>query len=79
MPIPLVEFPCGSESMRRTRFSAAARDAAMFTAVVVLPTPPFWFAMAITLPMEPPEDVKPDYFTIVIGISKEKTEKRLSE
>jgi hypothetical protein len=24
-----------------------ARDAARFTAVVVLPTPPFWFAIAI--------------------------------
>src|SRR5258705_8917965 len=33
--------------MRRVRCSAAARLAARFTAVVVLPTPPFWFAIAI--------------------------------
>jgi ABC-type dipeptide/oligopeptide/nickel transport system permease component len=28
-----------------------ASDAARFTAVVVLPTPPFWFAMVITFPI----------------------------
>src|SRR5690242_20808720 len=37
--------------MRRTRKSLAAKDAARLMAVVVLPTPPFWFAIAITLPM----------------------------
>jgi hypothetical protein len=26
----------------------AVKDAARFTAVVVLPTPPFWFAIAMT-------------------------------
>ena len=31
--------------MRSVRRSAAASEAARFTAVVVLPTPPFWFAM----------------------------------
>ena len=31
--------------MRRVRRSAAASEAARLTAVVVLPTPPFWFAM----------------------------------
>ncbi len=31
----------------KTFFSATARDAAKLTAVVVLPTPPFWFAIAI--------------------------------
>ena len=30
---------------------AAASEAARFTAVVVFPTPPFWFATAMTLPM----------------------------
>src|ERR1700691_5247002 len=34
--------------MSRTRRRVAASDAARFTAVVVLPTPPFWFAMAMT-------------------------------
>src|SRR5262245_26773071 len=37
--------------MRRVRMSAAARDAPRLITVVVLPTPPFWFAIAITLPM----------------------------
>ena len=48
IPTPLVEFPCGSESMRRTRSSDAARAAARLMAVVVLPTPPFWLAMEMT-------------------------------
>src|SRR5512133_3275154 len=47
--MPLVAFPCGSPSTSNTRCSAAARLAARFTAVVVLPTPPFWFAMAMIL------------------------------
>ncbi len=33
----------------RTRKPASASAAPRFTAVVVLPTPPFWFAMASTL------------------------------
>src|SRR5947208_366660 len=48
MPTPLVELPCGSASMSSVLRSAAASEAARFTAVVVLPTPPFWFAIAIT-------------------------------
>src|SRR3984885_6586990 len=36
----------GSRSMRRTRCWSAARQAARLTEVVVLPTPPFWFATA---------------------------------
>lgn len=47
-PIPLVAFPWGSPSMSKVRRSATARLAARFTAVVVLPTPPFWLAMAMT-------------------------------
>lgn len=49
IPTPLVAFACGSPSMRRVRCSAAARLAARFTAVVVLPTPPFWLATAMIL------------------------------
>ena len=41
MPKPLVAFPCGSMSTSRTRRLARATAAARFTAVVVLPTPPF--------------------------------------
>ena len=33
------------------RISAAARDAARLMAVVVLPTPPFWFEMAMIRPI----------------------------
>ena len=42
---PMPAFPCGSTSTRSVRRSAAASEAARLTAVVVLPTPPFWFAM----------------------------------
>src|SRR6202030_1250638 len=47
MPTPVLALPCGSRSNSSTFFSAAARAVARFTAVVVLPTPPFWLAMAI--------------------------------
>src|ERR1700694_3853499 len=47
-PLPMVALPCGSRSISSTRRRVAARDAARLTAVVVLPTPPFWFAMAMT-------------------------------
>ena len=47
-PTPLVALPCGSPSMSSVRRSATARLAARLTAVVVLPTPPFWFAIAMT-------------------------------
>ena len=50
MPIPLVAFACGSASTRSVVRSAAARHAARFTAVVVLPTPPFWFVIVMILP-----------------------------
>jgi hypothetical protein len=42
-----VEFAWESQSMRRVGCSAAARQAAKFTAVVVFPTPPFWLATAM--------------------------------
>src|ERR1700730_17610132 len=38
-----------SQSTRRVGCSEAARQAAKLTAVVVLPTPPFWFAQAMIL------------------------------
>src|SRR5215469_556516 len=44
----MVALPCGSRSISRTRRRVAAREAARLTAVVVLPTPPFWLATAIT-------------------------------
>src|SRR3546814_4784307 len=47
-PSPVLAFPWGSMSMISTRLPQAARAVARFTAVVVLPTPPFWFATART-------------------------------
>jgi hypothetical protein len=44
-----VELPWESPSISKVFFSAAARDADKFIAVVVLPTPPFWFAIHIIL------------------------------
>src|SRR5260370_31800431 len=47
MPSPVLALPCGSRSMTSTRCSAAASAVARLTAVVVLPTPPFWLATAM--------------------------------
>ncbi len=47
MPQPIVALPCGSMSISRMRRCVAASDAARLTQVVVFPTPPFWFAIAI--------------------------------
>src|SRR5882724_10797785 len=44
-----------SQSTRRVGWSAVARQAARFTAVVVLPTPPFWFATAMIRAKYSPE------------------------
>src|SRR6266576_6654526 len=44
-----------SQSKRRVGCSAVARQAARFTAVVVLPTPPFWFATAMIRAKYSPE------------------------
>ena len=44
MPEPMVALPCGSKSTNSTRCPTLAKPAARFTVVVVLPTPPFWFA-----------------------------------
>ena len=45
-PTPLVRLPCGSMSTISTFRSARATDAAKLIAVVVFPTPPFWFVTA---------------------------------
>ena len=46
-PRPDVALACGSASIRRTLFSNTPSADARLTAVVVLPTPPFWFATPI--------------------------------
>src|SRR6202171_467218 len=45
----IVRWPWGSRSMRRTRLPSSASAHPRFTAVVVLQTPPFWLATAMTL------------------------------
>src|SRR5687767_381936 len=47
MPSPVLALPCGSRSTTSTRWPAAASAVARLTAVVVLPTPPFWLATAM--------------------------------
>src|SRR5215469_16973748 len=49
-PTPLEALDCGSQSTRSVRKPSEASEAARLMAVVVLPTPPFWLATAITLP-----------------------------
>src|SRR5690606_9884514 len=59
IPTPIVALPCGSRSTSSTRRCVAAREAARFTQVVVLPTPPFWFATAITFAIRLPPQSTP--------------------
>src|SRR5271169_4646789 len=47
-PRPVEALPCGSASSSSTRSPTAARAVARLMAVVVLPTPPFWLAIAST-------------------------------
>src|SRR4051794_14704268 len=49
MPCDMVRLPCGSMSTHSTRCPSSANAAARFSVVVVLATPPFWFAKAMTL------------------------------
>src|SRR5580698_4109595 len=58
-PRPLLALDCGSQSTSRVLTSAAAREAAKLMAVVVLPTPPFWLATAITRPIKFTSDDEP--------------------
>src|SRR6185503_5509249 len=46
-PSATVEWACGSRSMRSTRRPSFARPALRLTAVVLLPTPPFWLTKAM--------------------------------
>src|SRR5437764_9019731 len=49
MPWDIVRFPWGSMSTQRTRWPFSAKATATFRVVVVLATPPFWLAKAMTL------------------------------
>src|SRR5512139_3878809 len=48
MPKPVEALPCGSRSTISTCSPMAASAVPRLMAVVVLPTPPFWLAMAMT-------------------------------
>src|SRR5713226_7782825 len=54
IPTPLVACACGSLSTSKMCRPERASAAETLTAVVDFPTPPFWFAMAITRPIGPP-------------------------
>ena len=49
IPTAEVAFACGSKSTIKTLFPVSARHVAIFTTVVVFPTPPFWLATVMTL------------------------------
>src|SRR5438093_1061424 len=51
IPMPLVACACGSSTTSKTCIPETASAAERLTAVVDLPTPPFWFAIAITRPI----------------------------
>src|SRR5262249_19044220 len=55
MPRPVEALPWGSRSISRTCSPTAASAVARLIAVVVLPTPPFWLAMAKTCGFVGPE------------------------
>src|SRR5439155_2734412 len=50
----MVRLPCGSRSTRSTLIPCSAKATPRFNAVVVLATPPFWLAKAMTLPSVAP-------------------------
>src|SRR5918997_1220658 len=49
MPCDIVRLPCGSMSTHSTRWPSSTKAAARLGVVVVLATPPFWLAKAMTL------------------------------
>ena len=49
IPWLIVRLPCGSRSMRSTRFPSSPSATPRLSVVVVFATPPFWFANAMTL------------------------------
>src|ERR1700690_1148 len=51
IPNPDVELAWGSASINNVLYSSTARLAARLMAEVVLPTPPFWFAIAMIFPI----------------------------
>src|SRR5690242_3964337 len=48
IPCDMVRLPCGSMSQHSTRWPSSAKATARLSVVVVLATPPFWLANAMT-------------------------------
>src|SRR5690606_6065625 len=71
MPEPMVALPCGSRSISRTRRLVATSEAARLMQVVVLPTPPFWLAIAKTLAMRrvSPQDRATQYQQMALALA----------
>src|SRR5947209_3070666 len=60
IPWDIVRLPCGSMSTHRTRWPSSAKAAARFSVVVVLATPPFWLANAMTFALCSTEMLAPN-------------------
>src|SRR5512139_3721080 len=77
----MVALPCGSLSISSTLRCVAASDAARLTAVVVLPTPPFWLATAMTrfirAPSLPDPVVRPAQFDQVALLGEARNRERV--
>jgi hypothetical protein len=76
-PTPLEELAWGSASISSTFLSKIARLAAKLIAVVVLPTPPFWLAIATIFPMFTRVffgylKIKPEYYAKITIIKQRK-------
>src|SRR5690606_40207477 len=70
MPLPMVALPWGSRSIISTRRLVATSEAARLMQVVVLPTPPFWLAIANTLAMLPfPLNRAPQYQQMALTLA----------
>src|SRR5579875_1119984 len=78
---PEVVLPCGSRSISRTRNFWLAKATARLIAVVVLPTPPFWLAIATIRPTTQPqnelsftqEDSESGYCALLVGYDQRAT------
>src|SRR5579864_8856006 len=55
----MVRLPCGSRSTASTRLPFSESATPRFSVVVVLATPPFWFANAMTLATDGLRSVRP--------------------
>src|SRR5207302_6605156 len=67
IPCDIVRLPCGSMSTHSTRWPSSAKATARLSVVVVLATPPFWLANAITLALTGGSDASGDSYAPVFA------------